>query len=320
MGYSRRPRLKQVLCSTSTKKMKERSATDGKFSFLGERVSPTCSIRLTSSSSKAGLGIAERTMGSPPSKVVFVKFVLGDGIAKLHSIQPGMIILGYTDIKSVSKRMKCGPFPFELCFYDPLANLISRGNINTPLEQVEEITSLSCAEDQKKQATRRIVSSTFGVINSILFGWVETVKKEALKKNSNCSDDMNAALVASALSTKMVQRVDEGLFQEALVIANEALTIQRQHAGSNHQDVGRLLNFIGVILSQGEDSESYMALTSFEESLTIMQETMGYGDEETSFALHNMWLLLHNERERQKEDESERNEIHTYKGALPIKA
>mmetsp|Transcript_19936 Transcript_19936/g.28908 ORF Transcript_19936/g.28908 Transcript_19936/m.28908 type:complete len:321 (+) Transcript_19936:150-1112(+) len=286
-------------------------------SFSDECVVPTNIIRLTSSSSRAGLGITEKKMKNSSEKVVIVKFVLSDGIAKIHNIQPGMIILDYDNTMSIVKRMECGPYPFDLRFYSPLPSEV---------DAIEKISSKSRISDpwnllsgnQRNQILTKFISSAFVIIHSLLFGWVETFTTDRPKKKTCWCKGINEALVASALSTEMVKKVDEGLFHEALVVANEALTLQRKCEGRMNPNIGRILNFIGIILSQMDSSNNYMALTSFEESLTIMQETLGYGDEETSFALHNMWLLLHNERERQKLNDNDRNEINMYKGALPI--
>jgi len=300
-------------------------------SFTDECVVPTNIIRLTSSSSRAGLGITEKKIKNSSNTVVIVKFVLTDGIAKSHDIQPGMIILGYDNTTSIVKRMKCGPYPFDLRFYNPLPSevdmiepsgemITSKTNIYSSSNKFSGAASFSYAKNQRKQILAGFISGTFAIVHSFLFGWVDTFKKDHLEKQQCWCKEVDAALVASALSTEMIQKVNEGLFHEALVIANEALTVQRRCKVRSNPNIGRILNFIGIILSQIDDSNSYMALTSFEASLAIMQETMGYGDEETSFALHNMWLLLHNERERQKEKKNGMNEINTYKGALPIHA
>jgi len=286
-------------------------------------------LRFTSSSCRAGMGIGvKKCVGNPSKSIVMVKFVLLDGMAHSHNIQPGMIVLGFVDTRPIIKRLKSGPFPFDLHFSSPATHSKNAGTYKSPtlekrsnpLHKLSAPASFRPTEHEKRQIVKGFLSSTFAIVHSFLFGWINQAKSENHK--ACWCNDINSSLVSAALSNEMVKKVDEGLFQDALVIANEALTVQRRCEGSNNPDIGRILNFIGIILSQMEDSDThnYMALTSFEESLTIMQETLGYGDEETSFALHNMWLLLHNERERLKEDEYERNEVHTYKGALPIEA
>lgn len=125
-----------------------------------------------------------------------------------------------------------------------------------------------------------------------------------------------ATVLDNSLESALVElgefRYRGGDFHGAVQAWNETLTLQRNRLGNRHPTVGTTLNLIGVALAQMDESMSYMALTAFEESLSIKQDNPGPGYEETADAVHNMWILFHNARERQKGQDGG-NQLHNYR-------
>jgi len=118
-----------------------------------------------------------------------------------------------------------------------------------------------------------------------------------------CTDVDKAAVVAVLQQSARV-KVHVGNHKEAITVWNQCLAIQRNTVGRKHPSVARTLLSIGMSLNTM--GETYLALTAFEESLWILQETLGAGHEETAAAAHNLWLLLHNETTYTSDDATEK--------------
>uniref|UniRef100_A0A6U2FYF6 Kinesin light chain n=1 Tax=Pseudictyota dubia TaxID=2749911 RepID=A0A6U2FYF6_9STRA len=92
-------------------------------------------------------------------------------------------------------------------------------------------------------------------------------------------------------------------YDQALNAMNHELSIKRNTLGSKHQEIGRMLNYMGVMMGQMDPEHEFMALMALEEALMNLQGSVGPGDEETAIACHNMWVLLHNAWIRQESPE-----------------
>lgn len=66
---------------------------------------------------RVGLELQDVRVGNPSRSAVAIKSILPGGAASRSSaIQPGMILKGFPDAKSVSSRVKNGPYPIDLEF------------------------------------------------------------------------------------------------------------------------------------------------------------------------------------------------------------
>ena len=107
--------------------------------------------------------------------------------------------------------------------------------------------------------------------------------------------------VLDALMEKGVNKAARGNFRGAVNAFNDALTVQRNYFDREEKVVktGIILNKIGIALSRSGVDYECMAINSFEKSLEIIQESkLGPGDQNAADAAHNMWILLHNVRDR----------------------
>lgn len=107
--------------------------------------------------------------------------------------------------------------------------------------------------------------------------------------------------VLDALMEKGANKAARGNFRGAVNSLNDALTVQRNYFDREEKVVktGLILNKIGIALSLSGIDYECMAINSFEKSLEIIQESkLGPGDENAADAANNMWILLHNVRDR----------------------
>lgn len=77
-------------------------------------------VTLDSADMKIGVELYDVKIGSPPQSYPAVKAVNPSGVAASEKVQPGMIVLGnYKDAsQAVVNRIKNGPYPLVLQFYD----------------------------------------------------------------------------------------------------------------------------------------------------------------------------------------------------------
>ena len=124
----------------------------------------TVTIRLESSQQRAGLELYETTIGTPPRAVVAIKRVLPNGVAaKNSSVQPGMILLDYSDAKTVTERIKNGPYPLELKLYNLAAGGDAFGDMGKPLVTAQDALQMA-EKDTTKQGDDDVVSGADGFV------------------------------------------------------------------------------------------------------------------------------------------------------------
>ena len=73
-------------------------------------------IRLESSNDRLGLQLANTSLRGKP--IVFIQQVPGTGTKLTRKLDPGMIVLDYQDAKDIVNRIKNGPYPIDLKFYN----------------------------------------------------------------------------------------------------------------------------------------------------------------------------------------------------------
>ena len=95
------------------------------------------------SSSSAGLELADVKVEG--RSVVYVKSTTPDGEAVKQGIEAGMILLKYPDSSAAKKRIKAGPYPIVLQFY----NLAENNAKNTRQGKLSAQEALELAQGQK---------------------------------------------------------------------------------------------------------------------------------------------------------------------------
>ena len=103
----------------------------------------TVTLRLNSPDQKAGLNLREVTIGSPPRAVVAVERVLPGGLAERVGVQPGVVLLDFSDPKSVADRLSNGPYPIDLKFYSLAAGGDAFGDLGKPLVTAQDALELA---------------------------------------------------------------------------------------------------------------------------------------------------------------------------------
>lgn len=115
--------------------------------------------------------------------------------------------------------------------------------------------------------------------------------------------------ILDALREKGEAKTLNGDYLGAVTAFNDALTIQRQFFDryDNLASTGSILNEIGIVLSQLGDDFQTLALNSLDKAIEIRQNTLGTGDEKTSDSVHNLWILLHNIKDRYMNEDNQLN-------------
>lgn len=104
----------------------------------------TVTLRLNSPDQKAGLKLREVTIGSsPPRAAVAVERVLPGGLAERVGVQPGVVLLDFSDPKSVADRLRNGPYPIDLKFYSLAAGGDAFGDLGKPLVTAQDALELA---------------------------------------------------------------------------------------------------------------------------------------------------------------------------------
>ena len=103
----------------------------------------TVTLRLNSPNDKAGLKLTNVIIGTPPRTAVAVEHVLTGGAADRAGIQEGVILLDYGNAKQVSDKLKIGPYPVELKFYNLAAGGDAFGDLNKPLVTAKDALDLA---------------------------------------------------------------------------------------------------------------------------------------------------------------------------------
>ena len=103
----------------------------------------TVTLRLNSPSEKAGLKLGEVTIGTPPRTAVAVEQVLPGGLAERARVQPGVIVLDYDNAKAVTERIRNGPYPIDLKFYNLAAGGDAFGDMGKPLVTAQDALDMA---------------------------------------------------------------------------------------------------------------------------------------------------------------------------------
>jgi len=107
-----------------------------------------------------------------------------------------------------------------------------------------------------------------------------------------CIKHEEADEVLESLQKKASAQIKDGKLHAALHNLNISLAMQQKIYGQQHPKVAGTLNTMGEVLSNMGEEHRYMAMSSFEQSLAILQE-FEPGSKETATTLKNLWMLLH---------------------------
>mmetsp|Transcript_36558 Transcript_36558/g.109873 ORF Transcript_36558/g.109873 Transcript_36558/m.109873 type:complete len:353 (-) Transcript_36558:197-1255(-) len=95
-------------------------------------------FRLKSPQVRAGVELTDERIGTPPRNVVAVRSVRLDGAALKYGVQPGMILKDFPDARSVVERIKNGPYPIDLRFFNLAAGGDAIGMEGRPIVSAED--------------------------------------------------------------------------------------------------------------------------------------------------------------------------------------
>lgn len=105
--------------------------------------------------------------------------------------------------------------------------------------------------------------------------------------------------LASSLARRGKTMLRSSQYDDALAYFQQALPLQREIYGSRHKVVAATLNNLGVTckyLSRRQprqrDMYERLAIRSFEEALSILQDEFGPNNKTTAKTLHNLWQLM----------------------------
>jgi hypothetical protein len=98
-------------------------------------------VIVDSQSTSAGLELDDLKVAG--RSIVYVKSVAPDGVAAKQGIKKGMVLLKYPDASVAKKRIKSGPYPIVLQFYN-----LSEGTMSLTAQE-----ALESAQTQKAVAT-----------------------------------------------------------------------------------------------------------------------------------------------------------------------
>lgn len=120
-----------------------------------------------------GLKIADVIIGNPPRNVISVKSILPNrasvAVSSTLSIKLGMILQNFLDTKSLLRRIKEGPYPIDLEFY----NLVAGG------DALDDLGGSIIAPDD---AIRLSSSSSQGCAGVVDVGLDEEYKMTVVKR------------------------------------------------------------------------------------------------------------------------------------------
>jgi FK506-binding protein 2 len=116
-------------------------------------------LRLETPDDKAGLSLYDVTIGTPPRTVPAIKRIV-DTTRKNAKLQPGLVLKGYPNSLAVLDRIRQGPYPIELEFYNLDA---SNGELG---EGLTAEGALNVAQQQAKRESQIAAVSQSSVIEN----------------------------------------------------------------------------------------------------------------------------------------------------------
>jgi FK506-binding protein 2 len=100
-------------------------------------------LHLNTPDQKAGLKLGEIILGSPPRTVVAVERVLPGGVAERAGVQAGVVLLDFSNARSAADRIRNGPYPIDLKFYNLAAGGDAFGDLGKPLVTAQDALELA---------------------------------------------------------------------------------------------------------------------------------------------------------------------------------
>ena len=118
-----------------------------------------------------------------------------------------------------------------------------------------------------------------------------------------------SAEFAHSLSGRGKMMLRSGQCDDALAYFQQALPLQREVFGTRHKLVAATLNNMGVAYKylsrqrpQQRDMYERLAISSFEEALSILQQEFGPNNKVTAKTLDNLWQMMQNVAERKSKE------------------
>ena len=118
-----------------------------------------------------------------------------------------------------------------------------------------------------------------------------------------------SAEFAHSLSRRGNMMLRSGQYDDALAYFQQALPLQREVFGTRHKLVAATLNNMGVTYKylsrqrpQQRDMYERLAISSFEEALSILQQEFGPNNKVTTKTLDNLWQMMQTVAERKSEN------------------
>lgn len=115
--------------------------------------------------------------------------------------------------------------------------------------------------------------------------------------------------LASSLERRGKTMLRLGQYDGALAYFQQALLLQREIHGSRHKVVAITLNNLGVTYKnlsrqrpQQRDMYEQLAIRSFEEALSILQDELGPNNKTTAKTLNNLWQMMQDITERKSDE------------------
>jgi FK506-binding protein 2 len=187
----------------------------------------TVTLRLNSPDQKAGLKLGEVTIGNPPRTAVAVERVLPGGLAERAGVQAGVVLLDFSNAKSVADRIRIGPYPIDLKFYNLAAGGDAFGDLGKPLvtaqdalELAKSTTATTTEESEEKFVIRVLKQPPASCGIQSRRGDVLEINYEARIKSSNGPIYDSSAQRGTGLpyqfvlgSGDMIPGVDKGMYE-----------------------------------------------------------------------------------------------------------
>lgn len=175
-----------------------------------------------------------------------------------------------------------------------------------------------------KELFRQMSTKTIGALNSHLPSIIKQDRYRSADDSDASFNDLSftsltgpgeaeiytpSIELASSLARRGKMMLRSGQYDDALAYFQQALPLQREIHGSRHKIVAATLNNLGVTYKylsrrqpQQRDMYERLAIASFEEALSILQNEFGPNDKTTAKTLNNLWQLMQAITERKSEE------------------
>lgn len=196
-----------------------------------------------------------------------------------HSAQPRVFMASLKSIAASSPaKTNWSPIPHAANAQSPARKAIAR--LLQPWRNDKQITHFESMISDS-------ISDSKHLQNSIM-----VMTEDMNEHEVHCCKQDAATHVIHTLQKKAEWQIDQGNVQDALHNLNNSLSLQQKLYGKKHPKVAITLNRMGEVLANMGADYNFMAMSAFEDSLAIHQESEP-GSEDTAVVLNNLYLLFH---------------------------